>query len=202
MSGIIAQNSGRHTGLVKASSGGGGVWNLIQTLTSDGSDATLTFDSDIDSTYDEYVFKFISIHPETDNTEFQVNFRDGSTAYDATKTTTTFNAHHSEGDATGFAYDTNADIAQGTGFQLLAGACGADADQAISGYMHLFNPSSTTFIKHFIARISGFHEGDYAFDFPTAGYCNVTAAIDGVQFKYDSGEIQGGKIKLYGLSDS
>jgi len=66
--------------------------------------------------------------------------------------------------------------------------------------MHLFNPSSTTFIKHFIARISGFHEGDYAFDFPTAGYCNVTAAIDGVQFKYDSGEIQGGSISMYGIS--
>jgi len=202
MTGIVAQNVGRTSGLIKSAAGGGGVWTLISTFTSDGSDATATFDSGIDSTYPIYVFKFISIHPETDNTEFQVNFRDGSTAYDATKTTTTFNAHHSEGDATGFAYDTNADIAQGTGFQLLAGACGSDNDQAISGYMHLFNPSSTTFIKHFIARISGFHEGDYAFDFPTAGYCNVTAAIDGVQFKYDSGEIQGGKIKLYGLSDS
>ena len=199
MSGIVAQNSGRHSGLVKTVSAAG-VWNLIQTLTSDGSDATLTFDSDIDSTYDEYVFKFINIHPETDNKEFQVNFRDGSTAYDATKTTTTFNAHHSEGDATGFQYDTNADIASGTGFQLLAGACGNDNDQAISGYMHLFNPSSTTFVKHFIARISGFHEGDYAFDFPTAGYCNVTAAIDGVQFKYDSGNIDAGDICLYGIN--
>ena len=104
--------------------------------------------------------------------------------------------------ATGFAYDTNADIAQGTGFQLLAGACGADADQAISGSMWLFSPSSTTYVKHFMSRISGFHEGDYAFDFPTAGYCNVTAAIDGVQFKYDSGNIDAGTIKLYGIKDS
>ena len=169
------------------------------------SSATVSFvdgtsDVVLDDTYKEYLFTFKNIHPQTNNTEFQVNFRDGGSAYDATKTTTTFNAHHSEGDAAGFAYDTNADIAQGTGFQLLAGACGNDNDQAISGYMHLFNPSSTTFVKHFIARISGFHEGDYAFDFPTAGYCNVTAAIDGVQFKYDSGEIQGGSISMYGIS--
>ncbi len=183
-----------------------GAMTLIKEQTASES-ATISFvdgtsDVDLDATYPIYLFKFINIHPQTDNKEFQVNFRDGGSSYDATKTTTTFNAHHSEGDATGFAYDTNADIAQGTGFQLLAGACGNDNDQCISGSMWLFNPSSTTFVKHFISRISGFHEGNYAFDFPTAGYCNVTAAIDGVQFKFDSGNIDAGTIKLYGIKDS
>ncbi len=185
--------------LASTATGTGGM-TLLSTQTASSS-ATISFSSGIDSTYKEYVFKFYNIHPATDNTEFQVNFRDGSTAYDATKTTTTFNAHHNESDtATNLLYDTNADIAQGTGFKLLAGACGNDNDQCINGTLHLFDPSSTTFVKHFISRVAGFHEADYAFDFFSAGYCNVTAAIDGVQFKFDSGNIDSGTIKMYGVS--
>jgi len=201
MSGIIADNSGRHTGLVKASSGGGGVWNLIQTLTSDGSDATLTFDSNIDSTYDEYVFKFISIHPQTDDKNFQVNFRDGSTAYDATKTTTYFHATHDEGDsATSLAYIAGHDLAQSTGAQILSEGISSDADHGSSGALWLFSPSSTTYVKHFICRSNGTRHSDISSDVHVAGYCNVTAAIDGVQFSMSSGEIQGGSISLYGIT--
>ena len=185
--------------LASTATGTGGM-TLLSTQTASSS-ATISFSSGIDSTYKEYVFKFYNIHPATDNTEFQVNFRDGSTAYDATKTTTTFNAHHNESDtATNLLYDTNADIAQGTGFKLLAGACGNDNDQCINGTLHLFDPSSTTFVKHFISRVAGFHEADYAFDFFTAGYGNTTSAIDAVQFKFDSGNIDSGVIKLYGIS--
>ena len=179
---------------------------LIKTLTASSS-ANLSFvhgssDVVLDSTYPIYVFKFINIHPATNNTEFQFNMStDSGSNYNVTKTTTTFNAHHNESDsATNLLYDTNADIAQGTGFQLLAGACGNDNDQCINGTLHLFLPSSTTFVKHFISRVAGFHEADYAFDFFTAGYGNTTSAIDAVQFKFDSGNIDSGVIKLYGVS--
>ena len=179
----------------------GGALNLISTQTASSS-STISFTSGIDSTYKEYIFKFYNIHPQTDNKEFQFNLSaDSGSNYNVTKTTTTFNAHHNESDsATNLLYDTNADIAQGTGFQLLAGACGNDNDQCINGTLHLFDPSNTTFVKHFISRIAGFHEADYAFDFFTAGYGNTTSAIDAVQFKFDSGNIDSGVIKLYGVS--
>ena len=200
MSGIIAQNSGRHTGLVKAASGGG-AWNLIETLTSDGSDADLSFTSGIDSTYDEYVFKWINIHPETDDAAFEVNFRDGSTAYDATKTTTVFRAYHGEDDGSPtLGYVTADDLAQSTDFQKIGKGQGSDNDQSCTGEIYLFSPSSTTFIKHFIATTNTVESGDYMNNYHISGYCNTTSAIDGAQFKFDSGEIQGGSISLYGIS--
>ena len=199
MSGIIAQNLGRHTGLVKAVSAAG-VWNLIETQTAS-SDATIDFTSGIDSTYDEYVFKFINIHPATDQAHFQVNFRDGSTAYDATKTTTTFEARHNEDDSVAaLSYDTGGDLAQGTGIQLLMSYQGNDNDQSICGDMHLFAPSDTTFIKHFMARTSSVQYNDRQRDNYIAGYCNVTAAIDGVQFSMSTGNIDAGVVKMYGVS--
>ena len=177
----------------------GGAMTFISKFTSDGSDATATFASGIDSTYKEYLFIYNNIHPETDNTSFQVGFRDGSTAYDATKTTTFFMVQHTEADATQIEYETAHDLAQGTGFLELARSVGSDNDQAVSGYLHLFNPSSTTFVKHFIARGNSIFPGDKSEDAYVAGYCNVTAAIDGVQFKMSADEIQGGTISLYGI---
>ena len=100
MSGIIAQNSGRHTGLVKAAEAGGGAWTLIQTLTSDGSDDDLSFTSGLDSTYDEYCFKCINIHPETDRAAFQFNLSiDGGSNYNVAKTSTAFRTYHDEADS-------------------------------------------------------------------------------------------------------
>ena len=203
MSGIIAQNSGRHTGLVKASSGGGGVWNLIETLTSDGSDSDLSFTSGIDSTYDEYVFKFINIHPETDSTDFSFNFStDSGSNYNVTKTTTFFSALQTEdGSETSLAYRTGNDLAQGTGFQATGGGnLGNDNDQCVSGYMHLFSPSDTTFVKHFISKFNFTEYRDRSYNGFIAGYGNTTSAIDAVQFKMTADEIQGGSISLYGIS--
>ena len=157
-----------------------------------------------DSTYPIYKFEFISIHPQTDNTEFQFNMStDSGSNYNVTKTTTMFNANHNEaGSSTGLTYDTNADIAQGTGYKLLAGACGADADQAVSGNLFIFNPSSTTFVKHFLSTASGNHASDFAQNFFVAGYGNTTSAINAVRFQMDSGNIDSGTIKLYGIKDS
>tara|TARA_Y100000310_G_scaffold54774_1_gene50184 strand:+ start:519 stop:1133 length:615 start_codon:yes stop_codon:yes gene_type:complete len=203
MTGIISDNVGRTSGLIKAASGGGGVWTLISTFTSDGSDATATFDSDIDSTYPIYVFKWINIHPETDATHFQVNFRDGSTAYDATKTTTAFKGYHDESDSTAeLAYRTGEDLTQSTSALIIQNNIDNANDASSSGELWLFSPSSTTFVKHFISRAINLGNSDAASDWFVGGYCNVTAAIDGVQFSMSSGEIQDGKIKMYGLKDS
>ncbi len=200
MSGIIAQNAGRHTGLIKAA-GGGGAWNLIQTLTASSS-ATLDFTSGIDSTYDEYVFKFINIHPGTNSVSlmFQGNVAGGS-GYNETMTTTQFRTYQNEaGDDTDLIYYTGGDQAQGTAFQYLSGTINTGNDNSTSGYMQLFNPSSTTFVKHFIATAQILIDDSYSMQYFTAGYFNTTSAIDEIQFKFSSGNIDAGTISLYGIT--
>tara|TARA_Y100000593_G_C4254610_1_gene308961 strand:- start:27 stop:629 length:603 start_codon:yes stop_codon:yes gene_type:complete len=181
-----------------------GAMTLIKTLTAS-SDSALSFvngssDVVLDSTYKTYIFKFYNIHPATNDVDFEVGFRDGSTAYDATKTDTYFVAYHSEGDATGLTYDGGEDVAQGTGFTPLNHSTGTDNDQGVSGEMWLFSPSSTTYVKHYMSRVNNYHAADYSFDVYKSGYCNVTAAIDAVQFKMGSGNIDSGTIKLYGIA--
>jgi hypothetical protein len=185
----------------------GGAMTLLETQTAS-SDATISFTSDIDSTYDEYVFKFYDIHPSIDAAQFSVGFRDGSTAYDATKTSTTWRASHYEGDGSpSIAYRGDMDQAQATGFQIISDEVSNDNDHALSGTLQIFAPSNTTFVKHFMARSATANYGDTAVDFYTAGYCNVTAAIDAIQFKFlagtgggSAGNIDSGVIKLYGIS--
>ena len=180
---------------------GGGSLNLISTQTASSS-STISFTSGIDSTYKEYVFKFYDIHPASDNVTFQVNFRDGSTAYDATKTTTFFRAYHLEDDSgTALEYVTAQDLQQSAvTYQSLTEGTGADNDQSCTGTLHLFDPSNTTFVKHFIANVNNAHAVNMSENLYVAGYANVTAAIDGVQFKFSSGNIDSGTIKLYGVS--
>ena len=177
-----------------------GAMTLLSTQTASSS-ANISFASGIDSTYKEYIFKFIDVHPATNSVHFQVNFRDGSTAYDATKTTTNFRAEHNEADSeTALGYTASRDLAQSTAAQTFAGATlGNGNDESLSGELHLFNPSSTTFVKHFRARASMYHESNAIQDCYVAGYCNVTAAIDGVQFSMSSGNIDAGTFKLYGV---
>ena len=207
MSGIIAQNTLDNSGLVKAPEGGG-AWTFIKKLTASSS-GDLSFvngasDVVLDSTYKEYLFTFNNIHPGTDDTVFQVNFRDGSTAYDATKTSTFFNALQNEaGTDTSLAYvavGAGEDLAQSTGVQEMTRSIGADNDQCMSGYLNLYNPASTVFVKHWTSRCSISTYSDYCFDCFVGGYANVTAAIDGVQFTMSSGNIDSGDICLYGLT--
>ena len=182
-----------------ASISGGGL-NLISTQTASSS-STISFTSGIDSTYKEYVFKFINIHPATDEAHFTVGFRDGGTDYDATKTTSYILSYHAEDDSEAtLSYNAGSDLAQGTGFQRILHGVGNGNDESASGYLHLFDPSSTTFVKHFIAGGSSYNAGSYEYTTYVAGYNNVTAAIDGVQFKMSSGNIDSGVIKLYGVS--
>ena len=186
------------TALPSAISGGGAL-NLITTQTASSS-STIDFTSGIDSTYKEYIFKFFNIHPSADQVRFNVNFRDGSTAYDATKTTTWFQAEHLEDGSSGvLEYQSGNDLAQSTGVQIISGNVGNANDECISGTLHLFDPSSTTFVKHFISRNIGPTHNSACNDVFCAGYCNVTAAIDGVQFSFASGNIDSGTIKMYGV---
>ena len=179
----------------------------IKTLTASSS-ATLSFvhGTDgvvLDSTYPIYKFEFINIHPASNAVAFTVGFRDGGTNYDAVKTSTAFFTEHGENGSGGaLGYQSSRDIAQGTGFQDLMDNIGNDNDQNLSGYLNLFNPSSTTFVKHWLSKTVTNAANTYIQTFNTAGYNNVTAAIDGVQFKMSSGNIDSGKIKLYGIKDS
>ena len=200
MSVVSANNNALSAISALPSAVAGGGLNLISTQTASSS-ATLSFTSGIDSTYKKYVFKFINIHPATDEAHFTVGFRDGGTDYDATKTTSYILSYHAEDDSeTTLGYNAGSDLAQGTGFQRILHGVGNGNDESASGYLHLFEPASTTFVKHFTAAGSSYNAGSYEYTTYVAGYNNVTAAIDGVQFKMSSGNIDSGVVKLYGVS--
>ena len=185
----------------------GGSMTFIKKLTSDGSDDTLSFvdgtsDVVLDNTYKEYLFIFNDIHPESDTQRFtfQGNAAGGS-GYNETITSTAFGTYHFEdGTDADFSYDTNDDQAQGTAFQPLTNTIGNGNDECGSGYLHLFNPSSTTFVKHWMSSACILHNEDLCSTRLNAGYFNTTSAIDEIQFKLESGEIQGGTISLYGIN--
>ena len=179
---------------------GGGSMVLLSTQTASSS-ATVSFTSSIDSTYKEYIFVGTNIHAASDGTVLTVGFRDGGSDYDAVKTTTSFRVYHDEGDSqTARAYVDSQDLDQSTSFQPIIIDMGTDNDQSGCFRLRLFNPASTTFLKSFQSRASLYEGSSYAMDVYTGGYCNVTAAIDGVQFKMSSGNIDAGTIKMYGVN--
>ena len=180
---------------------------LLNTATASSS-ASLSFNNTyINSTYPIYKFEFINLHPATDSVAFGFNVSiDNGSNYNVAKTTTNFDSAHNEaGNDTAFGYAAGRDLAQGTGDQIFMGAganLGADNDQSISGTLNLFNPSSTTFIKHFIGRSHGSEYRDQAWSSFVAGYANTTSAINAIQFQMSSGNIDSGQIKLYGIKGS
>ena len=185
-------------GVAGVSTGGDVV--LLSSQTASDS-ASLDFTSGIDSTYGEYIFKFYNINPATDLAEFtfQVN-ASGQTGYNETMTTTFFYVYHYEDDSVaGMGYITAFDQAQGTAYQQLNSNQGNGSDESLAGELHLFNPSSTTYVKHFYSRTNSYHGDD---NLPLlsniAGYINTTTAIDDIQFKMDSGNFDG-TIKMWGV---
>ena len=186
-----------------------GSLTLIKTLTASSS-STLSFvdgtsDVVLDSTYKEYLFIFNDIHPsaEADFT-FQGNAAGGS-GYNETITSTSFDAFHRENDTqNNLNYNSGGDQAQGTSFQILNydAPIEDDNDSSLGGYLHLFNPSSTTFVKHFIARTQhmGISTDPLSHDNFCAGYFNTTSAIDEIQFKMSTGNIDAGTIQLFGVN--
>ena len=170
-----------------------GDMTFIKKLTASSS-STLSFvdgssDVVLDNTYKEYLFTFKNIHPATDNVDFEFQgSTDSGSNYNTTMTTTTFRATRDEaGSSADLGYRTSEDQAQGTAFQDLNIGMGNDNDQSLNGTLHLFNPSSTTFVKHFIARIASPKSNNYHVDWFCAGYFNTTSAIDAMQFKMSSG---------------
>ena len=161
----------------------------------DGSDSV-----DLDNTYKTYLFRFVNIHPANDNVdfEFQGNAAGGS-GFNETITSSMFIAEHKENDNTDFTYRGSNEQAQGTSFQDIAYNVGNDNDQGLSGELYLFNPSNTTFVKHFMANIATHAHQENIINHYTAGYFNTTSAIDEIQFKFSGGNIDSGRIALYGI---
>ena len=178
---------------------------LLSTQTASAS-ATISFTTGLDSTYDEYIFKFINCHPSSNGARLTFNLStDSGSNYNVTKTTTVFKASHKEdGASSSLGYDTGADLAQGTGFQNLGTDLISDNDSNVSGVLTLFNPSSTTYVKHFIATSNGMSDGSppYSENRYIAGYGNTTSAVNAIQFKFDAGNIDDGIFKLYGVKKS
>ena len=183
----------------------GGTLMLLSTQTASAS-ATISFTTGLDSTYDEYIFKFINCHPSSNGARLTFNLStDSGSNYNVTKTTTVFKASHKEdGASSSLGYDTGADLAQGTGFQNLGTDLISDNDSNVSGILTLFNPSSTTYVKHFIATSNGMSDGSppYSENRYIAGYGNTTSAVNAIQFKFDAGNIDDGIFKLYGVKKS
>ena len=180
-----------------------GDMNLITTNTISSGVSSSSFTSNIDSTYDTYLFKYINIHAGTNDAKFQFNLSsDSGSSYNVTKTTTAFRGYHDEADSqTNLSYQTGQDLAQSTAYQTLTDEMGtSNNDESLVGEIYLFNPSSTTFVKHFISTIAEVGGGDSQLknNF-IAGYINTTSAIDEVQFKMSSGNIDAGDICLYGI---
>jgi hypothetical protein len=179
-----------------------GSLTLISTQTASSS-ASIEFTSGIDSTYSSYIFSFIDIHPQTSNADLMMNFStDGGSNYNVTKTTTHFRALHNEADtATSLAYDTSNDLAQSTSdVSVLINIGATDSDMSGSGYVQLFNPSSDTYVKHFMANANRYDPAVYTVNQIIAGYGNTTSPINAVIFRFDSGNIDDGIIKMYGVS--
>ena len=181
----------------------GGTLILLSTQTASAS-ATISFTTGLNSTYDEYIFKFINIRPATDSTSFgfQGSTNSGS-SYGVTTTSTVFRAYHNEADtATVLEYETGDDQAQETDYTRLGQGVGNGADECLSGTFSLFNPSSTTYVKHFIATTQLYNTSDYSINYNTAGYLNTTSAVNAIDFKFESGNIADGIFKLYGVKKS
>jgi hypothetical protein len=183
-------------------SGFGGSLNLISEQTASSS-ASISFTSGIDSSYRTYIFKFINIHPQTDDKDFGFNMStDGGSSYNVVKTSASFLARHDEsGSTSALEYYGNTHSAQSTSYEVIAKASGADSDQAISGTLMLFNPSSNIYVKHYIICLNHIIHADTCFTHYTGGYGNTSNPINAVDFKMvNGGNLDAGTIKMYGIA--
>jgi len=172
----------------------------IQSQTASNS-ASISFTTGINSTYKEYQFYFIDIHARSSGENFLFNMStDSGSNYNVTKTTTYFRAFHNEtGTSTTLSYSTGADLAQSTGYQEIMNGVGGAADESGAGSMTLFNPSSTTYVKHFISDTNCYNQGgDYTYRTFVAGYGNTTSAINAIRFQMSSGNFDG-TIAMFGV---
>jgi hypothetical protein len=165
------------------------------------SSATISFTDSLDSTYKQYIFTYNNISSSVDGGMITINgSSDGGSNYNVTKTTTFTAAQHNEADDdTDLGYNTSKDVTQGTGEAIISYGTGNAADEVVCGYLHLYNPADTTFVKHFISNANTKHQSDYSIHSIVSGYFNTTSAINAIQFKMDQGNMDTGTIKLYGV---
>jgi hypothetical protein len=196
---LVKHNNNSISDLTSAGQLAQGKMTLISSQTASGS-ASIEFTSGIDSSYPIYRFEFININPDNDNQRLEFNFStDGGSNYNVTKTTTFVETYHNEADTdTILQYNTGGDLAQSTSFKRLMGNVGNGADESYSGVLQIFNPSSTTFVKHFIADGNSYHGANYSARWLIAGYGNTTSSINAIKFQMASGNFDG-TIKLYGI---
>jgi hypothetical protein len=194
----LTNNSIANVTAYNASIATGGM-KLISSQTASNS-ASISFTTGIDSTYKEYQFWFVDIHPRTDSAYLRFNMStDSGSNYNVTKTTTAFISSHSEDDLyTSLAYQTSHDLSQSTAFQDLTRDIDNDADASANGVLQLFNPASTTYVKHFISNANSMSTYPETHNFFVAGYGNTTSAVNAVQFKMDTGNIDG-TILMFGI---
>ena len=210
---LVKYNNNSISAVTAAASIPSGSLVHIKTLTAD-SASTVSFvhgSSDVifDSTYPIYVLKIINAHLDADDRQIKFNFTTDGTNFNVTKTTTNFRAVHNEADNdASLSYRTNNDLAQSTSYQGLGeailGGSGGGADGNLGAEIFIFNPSSTTFVKHFIGRSTAVTAGSACEDVYVSGYCNTTSAITGIKFITGGGSATtiDGKFKLYGIKDS
>ena len=181
-----------------------GKLKLISSQTASNS-ASISFTTGLNSTYKVYKFVFSNIHPRTDAVNFQFNLStDSGSNYNVTKTTTVFNPIHFENDTVAsLDYSTSTDLAQSTAYQRLVGdsQAGNGADESFCGSLTLFNPYSTTYVKHFMSIFNSYTYDNYTINDYLAGYGNTTSAVNAIQFKMSSGNFDG-TIKMYGVKKS
>ena len=173
---------------------------ITNSADTDSTDLTsITFDSGIDSTYKLYIFKFIDINPATDGADWQFNGSiDAGSNYNVTKTTTSFKVYNAEvGGTPAMVYDATNDLAQSTAYKSLGMDIGNGADESLAGTLWLFNPSNTTYVKHFYSTVT-YTQSTGVEDRYCAGYFNDTNDIDAVSFKMNTGNFDG-TIKMYGV---
>ena len=184
-----------------------GAMTLIKTITLSSAAANISFVDGassvvLDGTYKEYIFYLNNLHLSNDNAQPQINFSiDSGSNYNVAKTSTNFSSSHNEaGSSTLLGYNGSWDLAQATTPQPLTAGTGNDNDESASGFLHLFDPSNTTFVKHFIATINSYVSDSSAQTLFIAGYGNTTSAINAVQFTVSAGTLDSGTISLYGVN--
>tara|TARA_R100000030_G_C3237814_1_gene119912 strand:- start:581 stop:1204 length:624 start_codon:yes stop_codon:yes gene_type:complete len=187
-----------------------GAMTFIKNVTVSGaSDATILHGSSsvvFDSTYPIYVIKYINVMSSAGQ-NIAMNFTTDGTNYNVNITASPFVAEHSEDDSSvaRLQYSGGYDQAEGTDqvvFNLNKGGLQNDSDASASGEIYIFNPSSTTFMKHFISRANSMSEYPGSTDNYCAGYANTTSAVTGVRFHAVSSNTISGTFLLYGIKDS
>jgi hypothetical protein len=199
LKGAVNNDSFDNVTALPSAAGADGI-TLISSQTASNS-ASISFTSGLTSTYKAYKFVFVDINPVTDSVNFQFNMStDGGSSYNVTKTSSAFWTYNDEANTeTTLSYQTGRDLAQSTAVQPISASAGNGADESTVGSMILFNPSSTTYVKHFISQTNCYEQGSYTIGVFVAGYGNTTSAINAVQFTFASGNIDAGTIYLYGI---